>query len=150
MLPVFVPEGRCEFSPEFSGCLQSWDRKCVERLSAGGTIESALNRPIRTDSFISGASLVGRSGLAHQGNARNRFAERDLQLTCYVARYKIPQRIWTRSRRLSPQRLLGGFKIVNARSKTNSGCLVRPNESAIPSRAQPHHRYPTPLLVSNG
>src|SRR5215471_10720389 len=123
MIPVFVPEGRCEFSPEFSGCLHSWDRKCVERLSAGGTAESALNRPIRTDSVISGASLVGRSGLSIKVMPQNRLVERELPLTCYVARYKIPQRLWTRSRRLSPQRLLDGFKIVNARSKTNSGCF---------------------------
>jgi hypothetical protein len=42
LIPVFVPEGRCEFSPG----LQSWDGVVEERLSAGGTAESLHYRPI--------------------------------------------------------------------------------------------------------
>src|SRR5215470_13873213 len=95
---------------------------------------------------MSGASLVGRSGLPKRVPARNRFGERELQLTCYVARYTIPQRIWTRSRRLSPQRLLGGFKISIRAQQLKSGCFVRPYDSAAPGRAQPQRRYPyTPV-----
>jgi hypothetical protein len=80
----------------------------------------------------------------------NRFVDRELQLTCCVPRYRIPQRLWTRSRRLSTQRLLDGLKIGTRVQHQKSGCFVRPNESAAPSRTQPHCRYSTPLLVSNG
>src|SRR5215470_15154723 len=42
-VPVFVPEGRSEFSPG----LQSSDGLAGERLSAGGTTDSVLYRRIR-------------------------------------------------------------------------------------------------------